>query len=678
MSEQVTLGWRERLAAWRAPAWAALLFLTVLSYAPLIPWLGFYWDDWPYLWLYHLEGPAGFVDFVASDRPFSAWIFSLTTALFGERALGYHLLALALRWLCGVGLWWVMRQVWPHARRLSAVAAALFIVYPGFLQQPIALIYNHHLSVLALSLFSTGGMLWARLDLKRRWWAWAGSWLAAFSMFSIEYFIGLELLRPILLYLQPTGDIQDHKARLRAALRHWLPFLGVLILFLYWRVVIYQFPSYQPRLVDALQGGGTSAILALVGQALADLGKVVFGAWFLETLRLPSGVFTLALYAGVMLVTSAGAVLFLAKLPDDAPAPATRQAVRQILGVGLVALVVSGGPVWITLLPVNLFFPYDRLTMPFMIGAALVMAALIEALPWRRTIRNAVFLALVVLAVSHHFQNATTYRRDWDLLQSFFWQLSWRVPGLEPGTMILGQGLPLEYYSDNSLTAPLNWRYAQTITGRRLPYLFYNPEVRLKPSGLLALPPGQAVRQKFRSLSFEGSSSDLVVISYAPPGCVKVLDASIHAKMPELSEYTLAALPLSDLSRIQVDETWNVEPFGGLFTHEPSGSWCYYFELADLARQRGDWEQVAALGDRGFAAGDRANDLSELLVFVEGYAHTGNWERALELTEAVKQAPGLQPMACETWQRIRRALPQADGVQAAYTQAAQALDCPVP
>ena len=35
----------------------------------------------------------------------------------------------------------------------------------------------------------------------------------------------------------------------------------------------------------------------------------------------------------------------------------------------------------------------------------------------------------------------------------FLWQLSWRIPGLEKGTTVLTNDIPLRYYSDNSLTA---------------------------------------------------------------------------------------------------------------------------------------------------------------------------------------------------------------------------------
>jgi len=77
-----------------------LFFLSIFCFGLLIPKLGFYWDDLPYL--YAAFGPAGFPEYVSSDRPFSAWIFSATTFLFGFNPVGYHVLAFFLRWGCTI------------------------------------------------------------------------------------------------------------------------------------------------------------------------------------------------------------------------------------------------------------------------------------------------------------------------------------------------------------------------------------------------------------------------------------------------------------------------------------------------------------------------------------------------------------------------------------------------
>ena len=75
---------------------AALVIVTALTYGipVLLGWFGFYGDDWIYVYNNRLAGPGSFADFVRWDRPYSAWIYSLTGAVFGDAVLPYHLLIL--------------------------------------------------------------------------------------------------------------------------------------------------------------------------------------------------------------------------------------------------------------------------------------------------------------------------------------------------------------------------------------------------------------------------------------------------------------------------------------------------------------------------------------------------------------------------------------------------------
>jgi hypothetical protein len=91
-----------------------------------------------------------------------------------------------------------------------------------------------------------------------------------------------------------------------------------------------------------------------------------------------------------------------------------------------------------------------------------------------------------------------------------------------------------------------------------------------------------------------------------------------------------------------------------LFSPEPVHGWCYYFEKADLARQFGDWETVTRLGDEAFALNDYPNNPLERFVFIEGYAHAGQWDRSLKLSrESYKVSREfVGPPLCRLWQRI--------------------------
>jgi len=91
-----------------------------------------------------------------------------------------------------------------------------------------------------------------------------------------------------------------------------------------------------------------------------------------------------------------------------------------------------------------------------------------------------------------------------------------------------------------------------------------------------------------------------------------------------------------------------------IYYPEPVHAWCYYFEKADLARQLKDWNQVVKLGDVAFALDDYPNDPVERFVFIEGYAHDGQWDKAMELSivsyKVSKDYVG--PLLCKLWNRL--------------------------
>ncbi len=91
-----------------------------------------------------------------------------------------------------------------------------------------------------------------------------------------------------------------------------------------------------------------------------------------------------------------------------------------------------------------------------------------------------------------------------------------------------------------------------------------------------------------------------------------------------------------------------------IYGPEPVHDWCYYYEQADLAAQQGDWRHVTALGDQAFALNDYPNDPVERFVFVEGYAHEGNWEKALDLSNTSYKVSKVYmgPLLCRLWGRI--------------------------
>jgi hypothetical protein len=247
-------------------------------------------------------------------------------------------------------------------------------------------------------------------------------------------------------------------------------------------------------------------------------------------------------------------------------------------------------------------------------------------------------------------------------------------PGLEENTLLLVNDLPVTFYSDNSLTAPLNWIYAPENHSDRMSYLLYYPSVRLE-GGLTSLPKGQKIEQDYLAANFHGSTAQIVAVFYEPPACLRVLDAQVDAFNRMLPPAIRSAALLSSPAHILPQEAGAVLP-AHLYGAEPIHSWCYYFSRADLARQQGSWEKVAALGDQALSLGDYPNDPSERMPFIEGYAHTGQWARALQQTEeAAEITPLMQVPLCRLWKRIAETTPMSPEKEAALAAAYDHLSC---
>ncbi len=757
-----------RLPLWTVPA--ALLALCAISFGVMASKLGFYWDDWTLAWSIHFLGPAGFKEAFAGDRPLLAPIYVLTTSLLGKAPLNWQIFAVFTRWLAGVAVWWLLRGLWPDRPVQTAAAALLFVVYPGFKQGPIAITYGNAFLITSLYFVSLGMMVWAaraRLHKSPCFWPlYAGSLLlCAYSVFTSEYYFGLELLRPVFLWLvsppshlTPDPNKPDARApRLPSTvyrlLALWLPYLLIDLAFLTWRI-----SNATPRaaitLFAALRESPVAALAGLGRTALEDIFQSSALAWAqtLDFSALPAYdtnvVLKYLLIAGSVAILSA---LYLAALhistssqqiapggpskqddfsprpsaslrvpsnprpprssafiraPSNSHPPRSSASIHvlsnfslQTILIGLYALLIAGIPFWPTDLRIELFFPWDRFTLPMMFGASLLLVGLFEAVtvvgaglrlaptspvstsrrPWLSILLVSIFAGL---AAGMHYQNALAFRKDWLAQRDFFWQLAWRAPALQPGTIILTSEMPFPYDWDNSLTTTVNWTYAPDFDQDTLPYLLYNAESRLS-RGLPDLEKDMQIDEFLRVVPFKGSTSQTVLVFYRPPGrCVKVIDPQIDQYLPDKPRFFREIYTLSRPELILPDVQPPATPPLQFFGPEPTHDWCYFYEKADLARQQGDWEEVAALGDQAFEQKNKEffrRSAPELVPFIEGYARTGRWPRAYELTQEAYNAWGnMRHTLCATWRRVYQAGPLDDQGQATYEQVQQTLQCQAP
>ncbi|HEX9595717.1 MAG TPA: hypothetical protein VF982_02465, partial [Anaerolineales bacterium] len=458
--------WMDRHFNWVFPL--ILLLACILAYGLLIPWLGFYWDDWPKALFAETIGPRAFIHF-AAHRPMEGWLYILFLSLFKTSPIAWQLYALFWRWASAVAFWLFARALWPRRRALPTSAALLFAVYPGFGQTNIALSYYVHflaLTLFFLSFYFTVCAVRSPAASLRLHAAALG--LSLVSILTTDYYYGLELVRPLVIFLALEAGAPP-RGRWRAALGHWSPYLLLTAAAYLWRLGLDAAESYDISIVDTL-GESPATLGAMLAAMFGDLIQGALTAWTqtiaaLANINLGSRVELL----GIILIplTAVGFYIFFSRTQ-----PTTERAAPQALLLGGVALIVGNIPFWASRLEIGLNFPANRLTLPMAAGAALLLAGLLSYLR-SAVLRNAILALLIALAIGAHFQNANAFRQDGEDHADFWAGFVARAPSLAAGTAVLSEQLPLRFFSDDSLTGTFNLVYPSPDPSRLNNALFF-------------------------------------------------------------------------------------------------------------------------------------------------------------------------------------------------------------
>jgi len=617
-----------------------LLVIAVMAYGLLIPWLGIFGDDWPHFWVLNTYGLEGLNQLVAWDRPFSAWVYWLIAPIGRDQIWIYHTYLLLLRWIGSVLFFYLVKELLPESEPLPFWAASFFLLYPGFRQSPQPLEFILHFTVLNLFLVSNFCMVKAAQGKSRTWLSQIIGTIAAFSMFSVEYFIGLELLRPVFLLFLEYRKRTEWKNALKRVILFWSPYILVLLMYAYWRVFVFKFPTYKPTFLNQVSSNPINAIMGLGQVFLEDFRAAILGAW--------RQIFSLPIesspdFVYFVLTIVAFIIIFLFMKSGKSAADKSFPLIPLI--AGLCAVVFAGIPFWITGIPVQLDFPWDRSTLPFMVGASLILCGFLLLL--KPEFRNFIAALLISFSIGMHYQSASNYQVEWNKLSQFFWQLTWRAPSLKSGTIVLSDVVPLFYYGDNNLTPVLNWTYAPENKSTSLPYNFFDMGERLGKN-LPELKPDLPVEHGYRFVTFKSNSNNLLPVFYKEESCLKIvnkitlLDTSIPKKLRTAAKFSN---PDTVIQKIPVSNPPNVIP-------EPVHDWCYYYQKAELNAQFSDWEairnQFSVVKDLGFSPVDK----TEWVPFIHALAVTGDTEKAEELSEHVLEQEGTKPLICATWAEI--------------------------
>ena len=666
-----------------------LLFLivTVVAYGLLLSLTGFYWDDWPFAWIAKFLGPQEFFSAFATIRPFLAPIFFLTTSLIPLEPIYWQIFALIIRFISGLSAWFALNQIWPHHKRQVLIASLLFLVFPGYSQHWVALTHiNQEWIPFIFYLLSfgftaralqnqeviasgarrheaistiNGGLLRHRRAAPRNDTIFA-LLLLILGVFPTEYFIGLELLRFLFIWLIFSEKINSFRSRLIQAFKSWLPYLFIWLANAAWLTYFYTIGSYESYDVEVVQEPLTMLhLFSSIVEAIWKAGFYIWGQVILLTsnaMTAPTSLLTFAIIILSFFLLSF--YLFKHSFPQSS---ASKFALQTIM-IGLIGILLGRLPSFAAGLPLTLQSSFDRFMISMMLGGSLFITGLIELLITNVRVKTYLFALLIALGIGQQFFNANIFRRDWAKQQEIYWQLAWRIPAMEPSTVLLTDQMPIDYETDLSFTAPINWIYAPDYkrsspvdTRSALPYAMLYVEKRLGGS-LPSLETNTNIELSFRTVSFRGSTSQAIVIYMPRNGCLRVLnpewgDGLTYSRQ---SRFLVDAIPLSDTSNIIMNDQTVKLPF----LSEPEHTWCYYYAKAELARQEGNWHQMNDLINQAVSIGYRPEDIFEWLPYIESKAMLGDIKGAAELSsDVLAQDKGIRDGLCMVWKRIQLQVP---------------------
>ncbi len=642
-----------------------LALVALLAYGLFAFQHGYYWDDWAFSWSRAQLGTKGIFTQISVNRPIRAYWEAWLTPLFGVKPAIWQIYVLFIRWAGALALWWILKTLWGEKKWQNALTAIFFLVYPGLTQIPIAVTYQYFWTQLFLFFISLVLMIQAiknpRFRIPKTIIALIISFL---SLFGLEYLFGLELVRPVFLWVALSFAPLTLKERVKKVSFFYAPYLAMLLGYLYWRVFLYESTIYS-------LGQTSISISGIWTQLWRAIPIVGLGAWT-KILVQPFGIENglspkLALVMGTILLAGTWFLASYLKFISTREAELSKKKHDwDWLLLSLALILGAGIPFYVADFSIKLTFPEDRFTFPYIFGVSMLLTWLLSLIK-NETQRFTLAALMVSLAITTQIHNGDIYRSEWRLQQLFAQQLFWRAPDIVPGTLILAEDKGVfPHNDDEAFSFLVNWAYDSEEATSNLKYEYFYVSGRLGAE-LPSLKEGVPVFKNHLATTFTGNTNQALLLHFSPPSCLRIFDPRYDTDVlltprdvEDVQMGSLAlprilepALPLSNPRDFILKNNDDFNPPVWLFGMEPERNWCYYFEKADLARQSSDWGKVAQLGDKAFNIPYAPADAAEYLPFIEAYARLGRYDDAQMLTKiAVDKNPVLHPMFCSLWQRL--------------------------
>ncbi len=345
-----------------------LMATAVVIYLPGLKDLGYFRDDWNNVYNAFTQGADMLIKHYSSDRPADGYLLSWAYTLFGPDPYPYLLVNLACRFFSSLFFFGTILIIWPRQKTAAFCAGIFFLIFPGYLRQIDGIAYlPHQIAMLCIcaSIYLSILSLKIRHVVLKVILILLSVALAMVEMFLMEYYIGLEAFRLLLIGFYLYNHSSEKILRtIRKTILNFLPWLAGAAIFFWWRSFLFEASRNGTDVQDVLTPlfqHPKYMGLSLLARIIKNTAKITFGAWTVPVYNVLNGIDVKKFWPAAALAAGIS-ILFIVVLirlfrtesrvaaDEDIKAPVSPKMIWQVqwIVLGFVSVVLTMTPLLIT------------------------------------------------------------------------------------------------------------------------------------------------------------------------------------------------------------------------------------------------------------------------------------------------------------------------------------------
>ena len=630
-----------------------LIFISAIAYLPFIHQFGYYRDDWYLMYSANALGGDVFHQIYASDRPIRAFLMSFVYSIFDLNPLYYNISAYIFRLLGAFAFFYTLQMLWSHQRNANLIASILFLVFPGFLSTPNSIDYQAQQLSLFLAMSSIALSVWAILkhsNIYKFFIAFLVGIMSFIYLGLVEYFLGLEVFRLGVIFLISRSASDSFREQLRKVIPNYLSFSIGTTLFVIWRFFI--FDSERKATDLSAQIGNFLHSPLLVGTdwlrtLIKDIFEVTLLSWWIPLSDLWSISLRLRelFVAGLIALLTISLIVFILKNNSSHNEYENQRSwLKEAFWLGLITVISGFVPVILSNRDAD-FGGLSRYMLASSVGAVILVTVFISQFRSQKVYIGAACI-LVTSSVLMHYFNGLSWARSAQQMQNFWWQVSWRIPQIKENTTLVVNYSHTAVEEDYFIWGPANLIYhPQSMDSQRVEPAIWGLVLNRESAVSILNHAKPSFVNRRSIITYLGYDNILIITQPSLSSCVLVIDGN----MPIVSAYEQYDIQMvaseSNQNNILLDV--NHAPLSNLvFGSEPPHDWCFYYQTASLAFQRGEYETVLDIKQRAKREGFSAQDPVEWMPFLQSAILLEDYEQANEMARFIKKDSFLQLQVC--------------------------------